>query len=116
MRAVLLTIALGLAGCTTTTTMYSTETMLVVNQVDGLWRDGRYRYVRTALSGSAHAATDSHESRDIAIRAMNRLVKAADLGPNQALVDVTMEVGTTEREGRTIRIVTMRGDVVEFLR
>jgi hypothetical protein len=101
------------AGCAKVS--YSTETKLWVNQVSNLWQDANYRYVATGLMASAHAEAGSAESRNVGRLAMDELVTKAHLKANQALVDVTIEQGWVLKGGKATRVVTLRGDVIEFL-
>ena len=68
-----------------------------------------------ASSGDWEEMRGSADARWLAGQAMNRLVERAELGPNQLLVDVTLESGTVSHDGLVERVVTLRGDVVEFV-
>lgn len=67
------------------------------------------------LTGSAHAVAGSQKSKALGRAAMDALVGKAKLKANQALVDVTIEQGTVYDGGTVTHVVTLRGDVVEFL-
>ncbi|MEZ4224597.1 MAG: hypothetical protein R3B13_26845 [Polyangiaceae bacterium] len=78
-------------------------------------QDSKFRYVQTGLSASASAPVTEARSAELGVQAMNELVARAHLGPNQALLDVTVEEGVVEADGKpSIRVVTLRADVVEF--
>lgn len=101
------------SGCVRT--HYVTQTTVYANQSSGLWREANYRYVSTGLTGSASAEAGSHESKSLGRAAMDRLVAAARLGPNQTLVDVTIEEGWVLKSLTNYKLVTIRGDVIEFV-
>lgn len=108
-------VTLAVTACSPVTTSYVTKTTIQANKVTNLWRDARYRYVAFALMSSASATAGSEESKSLGRVAMDGLVKKANLRANRALVDMTVEEGDVLKNGKLIRVVTLRGDVVEFL-
>ena len=100
-------------GCSKT--IFTTERTLHVNQTANLWHDASFKYVRTGLMASAAAEPGSPESKALGRTAMNLLVAQAKLGPNQALVDVTLEEGLAVKGSDAREVITLRGDVIEFM-
>ncbi|MBI5496033.1 MAG: hypothetical protein HY904_13490 [Deltaproteobacteria bacterium] len=77
---------------------------------------GTYVYMVTGLTGSAAANPgDEDAMSSLGTRAMDALVARARLKRNQALVNVTVERGMAYLGNRTKYVVTVRGDVIEFV-
>lgn len=104
-------------ACASTTirTDSAAETRLIVDTgVHGLV-DGSYFYVKTGLTGSASAHPGNEQAvSQLGANAMNQLVANAQLKPNQALVNLAVESGTAFLGGDRLRLVTVRGDIIEF--
>lgn len=114
LTAVLLAV---LTACTTisTRTETTTETKLLTDHSTVDLVPGSFVYVRTGLIASAAAPPDDEAAMTVlGQRAMDKLVAAARLRRNQALVNMTMERGVGFLGRDMLEIVTLRADVIEF--
>ena len=79
---------------------------------------GTYKYVRVGLEASADARSTAGGTERLGQIAMDRLVKKAALGPNQILVDMTVERGMAIKKkglkSDSLHVVTLHGDVIEL--
>jgi hypothetical protein len=103
-----------LIGCTTIVRDVEHVTDLHGSQKSEYFTPGTYKYKRVALEASA---TGDNLSNKLGQIAMDKIVKEAALGPNQILVDMTIERGKVfgGKSGRdTLNVLTIRGDVIEL--
>ena len=119
MRNVFVAICMAsvLMGCATSGVLRNIEhiTSLQSPQKSEYFAPGTYKYKQVGLEASA---AGNNMSTRLGQVAMDKLVKEAALGPNQLLVNMTVERGITVKTVRgksdTLNIVTIRGDVIEL--
>ncbi len=106
-----------LTACTTirTRTETTTETKLMSEHTVASLVPGSFVYVRTGVIASAAAPPDDEAAMTVlGQKAMDKLVAAARLKRNQALVNMTMERGVGFLGRDMLEVVTLRADVIEF--
>ena len=103
-------------GCSSVTfrNEFSTVTEVHGRQTLGGFKPGTWRWVKTGLVASAAAPPSSEDGARLGQIAMDKLVKKAKLGPNQLLVNVTVERGEAFFGSATKAVVTIRADVIEL--
>lgn len=93
---------------------FDTRTEVHAKQELGGFVPGTYRWVKVGLVASAAAAPSEEAATRLGQIAMDKLVKKANLGPNQLLVNVTVERGKAYLDSDDVAIVTIRADVIEI--
>jgi hypothetical protein len=93
---------------------YNTTTTVHGKQEIGSFIPGTYRFVKLGLVASSSAYPDEEQATRLGQIAMDKLVKKATLGPNQLLVNLTVERGKAYLGADEVSVVTIRADVIEI--
>lgn len=93
---------------------YATTTTVHGKQDLGGFIPGTYRFVKLGLVASSSAYPDEEQATRLGQIAMDKLVKKAALGPNQLLVNLTVERGKAYLGNDVVSVVTVRADVIEI--